>query len=41
MLQLAGDDLFETKVTLMGQVGFQAPLRYSPAGGEVVTCTGI
>ena len=33
LLHVVGDELFEAKVALMCQVGVQAPVRYSPAGG--------
>ena len=37
VLHVAADELFETEVALVGQVGVQAPLRYSPAASMNMT----
>ena len=37
VLHVAADELFETKVALVGQVGVQAPVRYPPAASMNMT----
>ena len=36
LLHVVGDELLETEVALMGQVGIQAPVRYPPVGGGAI-----